>query len=171
MSGLSDRDRRLLEEGRRNAAEVMGRERVRLAERAQRDAEKAERDAIRRAQAEQDGAEHRAKYGPLKVTGRDRVPVQLDVQPSGLFGIGGDGGGDLFALVVAVLLLGLANLFSHYVLFLGGSTLHITARGRKKIKIRLRSKEAAAQRLQEVAAAVRRHGVAALSSVRKPRRA
>jgi hypothetical protein len=163
MSGLTDRERRLLEDGRQHAAKMMALERERLAKMTQRDAE-------RRAQAENDRAEHRALYGPQEIVGPDGVPVNLRVKASGIGGVGavglGGASGDLLILIATLTFMIVANVFSHFVLFLGGSTLHITAPDRKKIKIRLRSKAAAAQRLREVAEAVRREGVAALDKAR-----
>jgi hypothetical protein len=160
MSGLTARERRLLEEGRQYAATMMALERERLAKQTQRDAE-------RRAKAEQDTAEHQARFGPQEIVGPDGVSVTLWVERSGWCGVGGFAVGDLIAIVVGFVVVVLANLFSHFVLFFGGSTLHITAPGRKKMKVRLRSQAAAAQRLREVAEAVRREGVAALETTRR----
>jgi hypothetical protein len=160
MSGLTERERRLLEEGRQYAATMMALERERLAK-------QTERDAERRAKAEQDTAEHRARFGPREIVGPDGVRVTLWVERSGWWGVGGFAVGDLIAIVVGFAVVVLANLFSHFVAFRGGSTLHITAPGRKKMKVRLRSQAAAAQRLREVAEAVRRDGVPALETARR----
>ena len=57
---------------------------------------------------------------------------------------------------------GLASLFTHYVIYRGGHTVHVEVEGRRTLKLRVRSEEAAAQRLAELAAAIERDGVAAL---------
>jgi hypothetical protein len=157
MSDVAARERPFREESSQDAAEMTARQRERRAKKAQRDAER------------------RARFGPLEVMGRDGVRVGLVVARSGWWGVGGDLGPDpepdggppsLEFVFVGLVLIGLAKVFSHFVLFLGGSTLHITAPDRKKIKIRLRSKAAAAQRLHEIADAVRREGVVALDPAR-----
>jgi hypothetical protein len=60
-----------------------------------------------------------------------------------------------------------ATWFVNWTIFRGGWTLHIeVAEHDKRIKVRLKSEEAAVQRLQEVADRVRLEGRAALGSLR-----
>jgi hypothetical protein len=98
----------------------------------------------------------------LEVVGPDGAAVGLVVRPSGGWGlIFSSGTGDWTDLVAGLALL-LANLFSHWVLFRGGSTVHVSASGRRRVKIRLRSRTVAAACLREIAEAVRDNGLLAL---------
>lgn len=148
-TGLSERDRRRLERGRELAAVKMAAERQRIAKLKAREARERETEAQRR-----------SLLGPLEVVGPDKAVVRLTVFPSGVWGIG-DGSGDWHDIPVAIAM-ALANLFSHWVFFRGGSTVHVEPAGGKRIKIRTRSEAAAAGCLREIAEAVTREGAVAL---------
>lgn len=160
--GLSERDRRRLEEGRAYAAKVMAEERERLAEKAQRDAERA-------AQAEQVRSERAARFGPKEVVGPDGNTVRLRARPSGPLPDGPDlsgAGGDLIGLLIAIPLyiMGmLVILLINRLVFWGGWTVDVEVVDGKKTKLRFRSEDAAVQRLHELAEAVRLEGLAAVN--------
>jgi hypothetical protein len=148
---LSDRDRQRLERGRESAAVKLARERTRVEKVRAREAAKREREA-----------QQRLRLGPLEVAGPDGVVVGLVVLPSGAWGVTSSGGtGELIDIPVWLAMV-LANVVSHWVLFRGGSTVHVSAAGRKRIKLRMRSQTAAAARLREIAGAVEREGLGAL---------
>jgi hypothetical protein len=154
---LSDRDRQRLERGRQSAAVKLARERARI-----------EKGQAREAAWRDQEAQRRLRLGPLEVVGPDGGVVSLAVVPSG-------GGGPSFSRhggasavptelieIPIWLAVALAGAIGHWVAFRGGSTVHVSAAGRKRIKIRMRSETAAAARLKEIAEAVEREGLAAL---------
>jgi hypothetical protein len=162
--GLSERDRRRLEEGRAWAAKKLAEERERQAKNAQRDAERA-------AQAERAWNEHVARFGPKDVVTPDGLAVRLTAKRSGPQPEGPNlmGADDPIGCLIAVPIyfLGmLATVFVNWIVFRGGWTLHVEVAGQKTIKLRLKSRDAATRQLHEVADAVRLEGLAAVTSRR-----
>jgi hypothetical protein len=165
VGGLSERDRRRLEERleerRALAVKKMAKERERLAANAKLAAE-------REAAAERALAEHAARFGPKEIVGPDGVTVRLTAKRSGPQPESPvSDGGDLiiFLIVIPIYLLGMLVVRSvNWLVFRNRWTVLIAAPGRKKIKIRLRTEEAAVERLQEVADAVQIRGLVALPS-------
>jgi hypothetical protein len=124
-------------------------------------------DAEREAQAERDRNEHVARFGPKDVVGPDGVSVRLTAKRSGPQPEAPDflGADDPIGCLLAVplYLLGmLATVLVNWIVFRGGWTLHVEVAGHRTIKFRLKSKDAATRRLQEVADAARLEGLAAL---------
>jgi hypothetical protein len=150
VAGLSDRDRQRLERGREAAVVKLARERRRV--------QKAKDRLARQAQ-------QRQRLGPVEVVDPQGTVVKLRVLESGMVDLA-VGPGSLFELAVgAVATLG--NLLSHWLFFRGGSTVHVKVRGRKRLKIRMRSEDGAAECMQEIAEAVRHEGVAAVDRWRR----
>jgi hypothetical protein len=153
---LSERDQRRLEEGRKEAAIKMAKERRRIAE---------EKELA--AETERIAAQRRKDLGIHEVTGPDGSRVLLTVQPTGVVGGLGFGGGD--DLVVMLLLLPvMAVVFGfswigHKVVFGGGHTVHAAVIGSRTVKFREPSKAAARQRLHLLAAEIERAGAGALN--------
>jgi hypothetical protein len=77
--------------------------------------------------------------------------------------LSGDTDGCLIVLPV-LLLIGLFAWLNHVVMHGKGYTLHVKAQGRRKVKLREPTEEAAAQKLESLAAAIERDGVAALDA-------
>lgn len=112
---------------------------------------------------------------PLCAVTPDRKTIQLAVLPSGTVAAGASGlidFGDsdlnslllpvfavLFVIPVAVMCV---RQVVRWAAFRGGWTVHIEAPERTHIAIRLRNKEAAVQRMRQVAEAVEREGLSAL---------
>lgn len=120
---------------------------------------------------------------PLRVVTPDEKTIKLAVLPSGAVAAGASGlidfgDTDLNSLLLPVfavlLVIPLAVLFVRQVVrwaaFRGGWTVHIEAPERTHIAIRLRNKEAAAQRMRQVAEAVEREGLSALEPWARRRR-
>jgi len=152
--GLSDRDRERLERSRQEAAEKMAAERERLEQRKREEAE-------REAKAE----EEKQRLGPRTVAGPDGVPVLLSVGPSGLAGAGVADPMDLegcLVLLPVIVVVALVGWLSHMLVHRRGYSVYAKAEGRKVVKFREKSKDAASQRLQQLAAAIERDGLAAL---------
>jgi hypothetical protein len=161
---LRDNDRERLERARARAAVQMS----------------AERERIDRTRARDD--ERRLRLGPRDVVGPDGIVVTLYVGKSGLTLVDlGDGSADIWSVAVG-LAISVLGIIVHLVIFRGGSTLYISPASKDQhparkdrpatkderpagsdgIKVRMRSRAAAADLLREVATALEQEGVSAL---------
>jgi hypothetical protein len=150
VAELSDRDRQGLKRGREVAVVKLARERGRIARTKGRLARQAQQPR---------------RLGPVEVVDAQGTVVTLRVLESGMVDLA-VGPGSLFELAVGMVLV-VGNLLSHWLFFHGGSTVHVRVRGGKRLKVRMKSEAAAAECMQEVAAAVRHDGVAAIDRWRR----
>ncbi|GIH04431.1 hypothetical protein Rhe02_24980 [Rhizocola hellebori] len=151
---LSERDQRRLEEGRKEAAAKMAQERRRIEEREE-----------LAAKAEQDAAQRRREAGIVDVVDPDGVEVMLHVQRTGIVAWASFDGGDILGFLLMLPILAVAfglSWIAHLLFFTGSHTVHVTVLGSHTVKFREPSEEAAKQRLQTIAAAIKRDGVSAL---------
>ena len=112
-------------------------------------------------------AQQRQRLGPVEVVDPQGRVVTLRVVKSGTLMGPAMVSVYLFGLAVSVLF-ALASLVSHRLVFRGGSTVEVKVRGGKQLKVRMKSQDAAADCLQEIAEAVRRDGVAGVGRWRRP---
>ncbi len=110
-------------------------------------------------------AQQRQRLGPVEVVDPQGTVVMLRVLDSGVVDLPSDPGSLVGLAVMAVSLLG--NLLSHWLFFQGGSTVHVKVRGGKRLKVRMKSQDAAAGRMREIAEAVKHDGVTAVDRWRR----
>jgi hypothetical protein len=142
--GLSDRDRERLERARQQAEVKMA----------------AERRRIERAR----GREERARPSQVVIPEGKTIELQVlrstAIIPPYTADLGAD---ELILLALAVSVAAMAASLVVRLAFIGrGWTVYVTVPERKAIRMRLRTEEAAAQRMREVAEALERDGLAAL---------
>ena len=110
-------------------------------------------------------AQQRQRLGPVEVVDPQGTVVTLRVLDSGMVDIPLDPLSMIGLAVGAVFLAG--NLLSHLLIFRGGSTVHVKVRGGERLKVRMKSEDAAADRMREIAEAVKHDGVTAVDRCRR----
>ena len=110
-------------------------------------------------------AQQRQRLGPVEVVDPQGTVVTLRVFDSGMVDLPLDAGSLVGLAVGTVFIVG--NLLSHWLFFQGGSTVYVKVRGGERLKVRTRSQDAAADRMREIAEAVKHDGVTAVDRWRR----